>query len=178
LHARPVVELQVRLLLPHCPPLDRVDMSTMDSKTPPFLPSVGKWHHRVPTMAPDAALGAARPGPRAPECCRAPVIDGCRIFGPSTCPARSVVGSMESGPAVWSVRYTSVEGEAMRGWNRPTALAVGTFVAVTLGAFVTYGVGGVLVLAVVAMFVGSYLADRYVVVHMDEHYPRHGDRMD
>jgi hypothetical protein len=58
------------------------------------------------------------------------------------------------------------------------ALAVGVFLAVAVSLFVTYGIGGVLVLAVAVLFVGSRLADRYVAAHLDGRYPRHGDRMD
>ena len=61
----------------------------------------------------------------------------------------------------------------MRAWRHTTALAVGAFVAIAIGVFVTYGIGGGLVLALAGLLVGCYLADRYVVVHLYDRYPRH-----
>jgi hypothetical protein len=68
----------------------------------------------------------------------------------------------------------------MRGLQRPSAIvaAAGVFLAVAIGVYVTYGVGGLLVLALAGPLVGSYVVNRHVAIPLDGHYPRHGDRMD
>ncbi len=68
----------------------------------------------------------------------------------------------------------------MRAWQQPHALAVavGAILALTFSLFITYGIGGVLVLVLTTLLVGNYLAHRYVVAHLGESYPRHGDHMD
>jgi len=68
----------------------------------------------------------------------------------------------------------------MHTQQRPPALApaVGAVIALALVVFVYYGIGGVLVMAVAASLVVSYLARRYVSTHLGGHYARHGDHMD
>ena len=67
----------------------------------------------------------------------------------------------------------------MHTQQRPPALAptVGAIIAALI-VFVYYGIGGVLVLAVAGSLVASYLARRYVNIHLGGHYARHGDQMD
>jgi hypothetical protein len=68
----------------------------------------------------------------------------------------------------------------MRAWQQPHALAVavGAILALALTLFITYGIGGVLLLVLTTLLVGNYLAHRYVVTNLGGSYPRHGDHMD
>ena len=68
----------------------------------------------------------------------------------------------------------------MRAWQQPhaLALAIGVILALAFSLFITYGIGGVLVLGLASLLVGNYLAHRYVTTHLGEYYPRHGDHMD
>jgi hypothetical protein len=58
------------------------------------------------------------------------------------------------------------------------ALAITTFVVVAVALFITYGIGVVLIAAVVVLLVVSYLVHRYMDADLPNHYSRHGDRMD
>ena len=68
----------------------------------------------------------------------------------------------------------------MLAWKKTPvlALALGAVLVAAIVVYVTYGTGGLLILAVVGSLVGSYVARRYQDRHLDEHYPRHGDHMD
>lgn len=68
----------------------------------------------------------------------------------------------------------------MGTWQQPhaLALAIGAIFALAFSLFITYGIGGVLILALASLLAGNYLAHRYVATHLGEHYPRHGDHMD
>jgi hypothetical protein len=74
----------------------------------------------------------------------------------------------------------TMKEEPMRAWQQPHALtlAIGAILALAFSLFITYGIGGVLVLGLAGLLVGNHLAHRYVVTHLGEHYPRHGDHMD
>jgi hypothetical protein len=74
----------------------------------------------------------------------------------------------------------TMKEEPMRAWQQPHALAltIGAILALALSLFITYGIGGVLVLGLASLLGGNYLAHRYVATHLAGHYPRHGEHMD
>jgi len=70
--------------------------------------------------------------------------------------------------------------DPLHAWKKsaaPALVLVAVLAAVIL-VYISYGTGGLLVLAVVGSLVGSYSARRYLYRQLVERYPRHGDHMD